>query len=124
MILLALSAIAYIPFVLDLVINGDSSGHVQSLIIASILFVGALQVAVLAVLADMMRNLRVVTQQTLERVRGLEVAAQIEPDYLIVNQPDRGGDLASPATLEEALPAPVADPGELESEIGYEERSI
>lgn len=121
LILLALSAIAYLPFVLDLVINGDSSGHVQSLIIASILFVGALQVAVLA---DMMRNLRVVTQQTLERVRGLEVAAQIEPDYLIVNQPNRGGDLAPPATLEEALPAPVADPGELESEIGYEERSI
>jgi len=105
--LLMLSAIGYTPFVWDWLVNGERSGHVQSLIIASILFVGALQVAVLAILADMMRNLRVVSQRTLERVRRLEVDQQIEPDYLVLPadqaEPEPGnGEL--PQTLEEALP--------------------
>ena len=82
LILLTLSGVGYLPFILDVAVNGDSSGHLQSLIIASILFVGALQVFVLAIVADMMRNLRVVTQQTLERVRRLEIEGAVAPDFL------------------------------------------
>ena len=76
-ILMTLSAVGFSPFLWDWLVNGDKSGHVQSIIIASILFMGALQVAVLAILADMMRNLRVVAQRTLERVRRLEIEQSI-----------------------------------------------
>ena len=106
-ILMTLSAVGFSPFLWDWLVNGDKSGHVQSIIIASILFMGALQVAVLAILADMMRNLRVVAQRTLERVRRLEIEQSIHPDYLLHDgSADPVSDRAP--TLEEALP-PIPD---------------
>lgn len=102
LVLLTLSAVGFMPFLSSVIVEGDSSGHIQSLIIASILFMGALQVAVLAVLADMMRNLRVVSQRTLERVRRLEIEQGVAPDYL--NQATEHRHI-EPATLQEALPS-------------------
>ena len=99
--LLTLSIVGFMPFLTSVIFDGDRSGHIQSIIIASILLMGALQVAVLAVLADMMRNLRVVSQRTLARVRRLEIEQSISPDYLQTEFP-RGEVL--PQSLKDALP--------------------
>ena len=100
LVLLTLSAVGFSPFVMSVILEGDSSGHLQSLIIASILLMGALQVAVLAVLADMMRNLRVVSQRTLERVRRLEIEQTVAPDFLVENN----STTQHAETLADALP--------------------
>lgn len=99
--MLMMSAAGFMPFLWDWVSTGNRDGHLQSIIIASILFVGALQVGLVAILADMMRNLRVVSQRTLERVRTLEVESSLEPDYLLVDEASSG---TAPKSLEEALP--------------------
>ncbi len=101
LVLLTLSIVGFMPFLTSVIFDGDRSGHIQSIIIASILLMGALQVAVLAVLADMMRNLRVVSQRTLARVRRLEIEQSISPDYLQTEFP-RGEVL--PQSLKDALP--------------------
>lgn len=102
-VMLLLSAIGFMPFIWDWISTGNRDGHLQSIIIASILFVGALQVALVAILADMMRNLRVVSQRTLERVRALEIEQEVSPDFLL-NNDDFTRSEARPTTLEEALP--------------------
>ena len=99
--LLTLSAVGYTPYLWDLLVNGQRGGHLQSIVIASILFVGALQVALVAILADMMRNLRVVSQRTLERVRTLEIQLAVSPEYLVDTSP---ADPSQAKTLNEALP--------------------
>ncbi len=99
LVLLTLSAVAFSPFLMSVIVDGDRSGHIQSIIIASILFMGALQVAVLAILADMMRNLRVVSQRTLARVRRLEIEYEVIPDYLVAAETPK-----APESLAEALP--------------------
>ncbi len=98
------SFIAFMPFTLDWVLNGNRNGHVQSIIVASILAVAALQVFLVAILADMMRNQRVVSQKVLERVRGLELQAGLAPSQY-VTPPDTTDPRHAPtATLAEALP--------------------
>ena len=49
--LLTASGVGFSPFVWDWLVHGDRSGHLQSIVVASVLFVGALQVAALAVVA-------------------------------------------------------------------------
>ncbi len=78
LMLLCASGVGFVPFLWDWVGHGDRTGHLQSIMVASVLFVGALQVAALAVVADMMRNQRVVSQRTLERIRLIESAVGIE----------------------------------------------
>ena len=104
-VLVTLSLVGFTPFLSDWLLNGQRSGHLQSLIIASTLFVGALQVAVLAILADMMRNLRVVSQRTLERVRRLEIEQAVDPDYLQTAERETRASGHQVWTLDEALPA-------------------
>lgn len=106
--LLLASVAGFSPFVWDWLVRGDSSGHLQSIVVASVLFVGALQVGVLAVLADIMRNNRVVSQRALERVRALELHAQIPPNHYVETSPpsvteQTADDHDRPATLAEAL---------------------
>ena len=83
LLLLAASALGFTPFLYDWLVNGDRSGHLQSIVVASVLFVGALQVGVLAILADMMRNQRVVSQRTLERLRGVEIELGVDPQHYV-----------------------------------------
>lgn len=103
-LLLAASALGFTPFLWDWLVNGDSGGHLQSIIVASVLFVGALQVAVLAILADMLRNQRVVSQRTLERVRRIELDRGVQPTFYHPNPADD-----RPRTLAEAMPAVDAE---------------
>ena len=62
-------------------LSGNSSGHVQSLILGATLFIVAAQFAALAVLGDVLAGLRVLVQRALERVRRIELALDIDPSH-------------------------------------------
>jgi glycosyltransferase involved in cell wall biosynthesis len=73
---------AWTPFVLDVILNGDSSGHIQSLILGAVLAVIAVQMFGLGVIADTLAGQRVIAQRIFERVRRLELKAGVEPSHL------------------------------------------
>ena len=74
--------LAWTPFVLDVILNGDSSGHVQSLILGAVLAVIAVQMFGLGVIGDTLAGQRVIAQRIFERVRRLELEAGVEPSHL------------------------------------------
>jgi hypothetical protein len=74
---------AWSPFLWDWIVNGDRSGHLQSLVLGAVLFMAAVQVFALGILADLITAHREVTQRTFERVRRLELAVGIEPSHYI-----------------------------------------
>ncbi len=77
--LLALAA--WMPFLLDWILNGDSSGHIQSLILGAVLFIAAVQLLALGVIGDLLASQRVMTQRVFERVRRVELALGVEPSH-------------------------------------------
>lgn len=81
--LMVLAFGAWIPFVWDWTMNGHRDGHLQSVILGATFFMAAVQVFALGVLADLITAHREVTQRTLERVRRLELAADVEPSHYI-----------------------------------------
>jgi glycosyltransferase involved in cell wall biosynthesis len=72
---------AWTPFLLDWVFNGDSDGHVQSLIRCAVLFIAALQLLALGVIGDILAGQRVMTQRVFERVRRVELALRVDPSF-------------------------------------------
>jgi glycosyltransferase involved in cell wall biosynthesis len=76
------AALMFSPFLWDWIVNGDRSGHLQSIILGAILLLGAFQVAVLAIVADLIASHRAVTQRTLEHTRRLELASGVRPFHL------------------------------------------
>ncbi|MDX6582149.1 MAG: hypothetical protein QOI10_1333 [Solirubrobacterales bacterium] len=86
---------AWMPFVLDVILNGDSSGHVQSLILGAVLAVIAVQMFGLGVIGDTLAGQRVIAQRIFERVRRLELKAGVEPSHLepeaTGSEPEEGG---------------------------------
>ncbi len=77
--LLALAA--WMPFLFDWILNGDSTGHVQSLILGAVLFIAAIQLLALGVIGDLLAGQRVMTQRVFERVRRVELALDVEPSH-------------------------------------------
>jgi glycosyltransferase involved in cell wall biosynthesis len=77
--LLALAA--WMPFLIDWIFNGDSSGHIQSLILGAVLFIAALQLMALGVIGDLLAGQRVMTQRVFERVRRVELSLGVEPSH-------------------------------------------
>ena len=77
--LLALAA--WLPFLIDWIFNGDSSGHIQSLILGAVLFIAALQLLALGVIGDLLAGQRVMTQRVFERVRRVELSLGVEPSH-------------------------------------------
>ena len=69
------------PFLLDWILNGDSSGHIQSLILGAVLFIAAVQLFALGVIGDLLAGQRVMTQRVFERVRRVELALGVEPSH-------------------------------------------
>jgi glycosyltransferase involved in cell wall biosynthesis len=63
------------------VIQGESGGHVQSLILGSTLFIIAVQFVALGVIADILGGVRVLQQRVLERVRRVELHLGVEPSH-------------------------------------------
>ncbi len=80
-IVLALAVAAWLPFLLDWILNGDSNGHVQSLILGAVLFIAAIQLFALGVIGDVLASQRVMTQRVFERVRRVELAVGVEPSH-------------------------------------------
>jgi glycosyltransferase involved in cell wall biosynthesis len=81
-IVLALAAlVAWTPFLADWILNGDSSGHIQSLILGAVLAIAAVQMFALGVVGDALAGQRVMTQRTFERIRRVELELGIAPSH-------------------------------------------
>lgn len=78
-LLLVAAAAAFSPFLWDWIVNGDRSGHLQSVVLGAIFVISAFLVMVLAIVADLLAAHRAVTQRTLEHTRRLEIALQLPP---------------------------------------------
>jgi glycosyltransferase involved in cell wall biosynthesis len=79
---LAIAALgAWTPFLLDWIVNGDRSGHIQSLILGAVLAIAAVQLFGLGVVGDALTGQRVMAQRVFERVRRIELALGIEPSH-------------------------------------------
>ncbi|HEY0317621.1 MAG TPA: glycosyltransferase family 2 protein [Solirubrobacterales bacterium] len=89
LVVLALALAAWMPFLIDWIFNGDSSGHVQSLILGAVLFIAAIQLFALGVIGDLLAGQRVMTQRVFERVRRVELALGVEPSHY--EPGDQGG---------------------------------
>jgi glycosyltransferase involved in cell wall biosynthesis len=76
-----LALAAWMPFLLDWILNGDSTGHIQSLILGAVLFIAAIQLFALGVIGDLLAGQRVMTQRVFERVRRVELALDVEPSH-------------------------------------------
>jgi glycosyltransferase involved in cell wall biosynthesis len=84
-------------------LSGEGSGHIQSLILGSTLFIVAVQLAALAVVGDIMAGSRVLQQRILERVRRVELHLGVEPSHYEpgaepTGKPTTTGAGAGPAT--------------------------
>jgi glycosyltransferase involved in cell wall biosynthesis len=76
-----LALAAWLPFLLDWILNGDSTGHIQSLILGAVLFIAAIQLVALGVIGDLLAGQRVMTQRVFERVRRVELALDVPPSH-------------------------------------------
>jgi glycosyltransferase involved in cell wall biosynthesis len=76
-----LALAAWTPFLADWVLNGDSTGHIQSLILGAVLFIAAVQLFALGVIGDLLAGQRVMTQRVFERVRRVELKLGVEPSH-------------------------------------------
>ena len=80
-LLLVGSLAASSPFLWDALVNGDRSGHLQSIVLAGVLFIAAVQVFALGVIADLVAAHRSVSQQALERIRRIELVVGVAPSH-------------------------------------------
>lgn len=80
---------AWMPFLLDWIINGNSTGHIQSLILGAVLFIAAVQLVALGVIGDLLAGQRVMTQRVFERVRRVELALGVKPSHYERGKPER-----------------------------------
>jgi glycosyltransferase involved in cell wall biosynthesis len=62
-------------------IGGEGAGHVQSLILGAVLFIGAMLLGALGVIGDLLAAQRTLSQRTFERVRRIELALGIPPSH-------------------------------------------
>jgi glycosyltransferase involved in cell wall biosynthesis len=76
-----LALAAWVPFLADWILNGDSTGHIQSLILGAVLFIAAVQLFALGVIGDLLAGQRVMTQRVFERVRRVELSLGVEPSH-------------------------------------------
>jgi glycosyltransferase involved in cell wall biosynthesis len=63
------------------IFEGDSAGHVQSLILGAVLFNAAMVLAALGVLGDLLSAQRTMIQRVYERVRRIELQLGVEPSH-------------------------------------------
>ena len=75
-----IGAVFWIRF-LVLFISGEGSGHIQSVILGSTLFIIAVQFVALGVIGDILAGSRVLQQRILERVRRVELQVGVEPSH-------------------------------------------
>jgi glycosyltransferase involved in cell wall biosynthesis len=106
------AAAAWTPFVSDWILHGDTTGHIQSLILGAVLALASVQMFALGVVGDALAGQRVMVQRVFERVRRIELAAGVEPAHherveeRAASTP--GARLADPEELSEDEPVGVA----------------
>src|SRR3954466_9475417 len=76
-----LALAAWSPFLFDWIVNGDPSGHIQSLILGAVLMLAAVQMFALGIIGDALAGQRAIAQRVYERVRRLELEAGVEPAH-------------------------------------------
>jgi glycosyltransferase involved in cell wall biosynthesis len=81
LIVAILAVAAWMPFLVDWIVNGDTTGHIQSLILGAVLFIAAIQLIALGVIGDLLAGQRVMTQRVFERVRRVELSLGVEPSH-------------------------------------------
>jgi glycosyltransferase involved in cell wall biosynthesis len=62
-------------------LQGDGSGHVQSLILGAVLFNAAMVLGALGIIGDLISGLRTMQQRTFERVRRIELELGVPPSH-------------------------------------------
>jgi glycosyltransferase involved in cell wall biosynthesis len=62
--------------------EAGATGHVQSLIVGAVLIIFSVQLVLLAVIGELLRSNRVLTERTLQRVRKIELELGVRPDSL------------------------------------------
>ena len=72
---------AWSPYLIDFIVNGDRSGHIQSLILGAVLALAAVQMFALGIIGDALAAQRVIAQRVYERVRRLELEAGVAPSH-------------------------------------------
>jgi hypothetical protein len=72
---------AWSPFLADWILNGDRSGHIQSLILGAVLFLAAVQMFALGIIGEALAGQRVISQRIFERVRRLELESGVAPSH-------------------------------------------
>lgn len=72
---------AWSPFVIDWVVNGDRSGHLQSIVLGGVLFVAAVQLFALGIVADLIGSHRAISERNLARTRRLELVVGVPPSH-------------------------------------------
>jgi glycosyltransferase involved in cell wall biosynthesis len=87
-VLMGLAALAVWGRFLVAWIGGEGAGHVQSLILGAVLFIGAMLLGALGVIGDLLAAQRTLSQRTFERVRRIELALGIAPSHY---EPGQGG---------------------------------
>jgi hypothetical protein len=89
-VVLAIAALAaWTPFLADWILSGDSSGHIQSLILGGVLAIAAVQMFALGVVGDALAGQRVMAQRAFERIRRVELSLGIEPSHYERVAPER-----------------------------------
>jgi hypothetical protein len=86
-----IAAVIWIRFAWFFIVEGQGTGHVQSLILGAVLFIAAVQLAALGIVGDILAASRVLQQRTLERVRRVELQLGVEPSHY--EPGTRGGQL-------------------------------
>jgi glycosyltransferase involved in cell wall biosynthesis len=74
-----LALAAWSPWLFDWIVNGDRSGHIQSLILGAVLMLAAVQMFALGIIGDALAGQRTIQQRVYERVRRLELEAGVPP---------------------------------------------
>ena len=64
-----------------MVVEGDGSGHVQSLILGAVLLNAAMVLGALGVIGDLLSGQRIMLQRVFERVRRLELELGVPPSH-------------------------------------------
>ena len=79
--LVGLAAVAVWTRFLISWIQGEGSGHVQSLILGAVLFNAAMLLAALGVIGDLLSGQRIMLQRIFERIRRVELELGVEPSH-------------------------------------------
>jgi hypothetical protein len=103
-IIVGLAAAAIWIRYLIILIEGNGSGHLQSVIVGAVLVIAAVQLAALGVMGDILAGMRTLQQRTLERVRRVELQLGVQPSHYEPGA-DESAATAEPTTGVEAGPA-------------------